>query len=179
MRFNNVHAAIKLQFRDVDSFIHQDFRGRADVRYIKKTLDTQLSWDEPARHGRGRPRSRMVTMVTPFDEVSVDKCVEFGVDILKIASSDISDWTLLEKIASTGLPVIASSGGADLEHIDDLVKFFTSRDIPFALNHCVSLYPSEDRDLELNQIDFLKDALPAHHDRLLDARASRLAPLRS
>ena len=72
-------------------------------------------------------------MVTPFDEVSVDKCIEFGVDILKVASSDIRDRTLLEKMASTGLPVIASSGGADLDHLDRLVAFFASRDIPFAL----------------------------------------------
>lgn len=160
VRFNGVHAAIKLQFRDVDNFIHRDFRDRSDVRYIKKTLATQLSWDEQRQMVEAVRDRGMVTMVTPFDEVSVDKCVEFGVDILKIASSDIRDKTLLAKIASTGLPVIASSGGADLHHIDELVAFFAARDIPFALNHCVSLYPSEDSDLELNQIDHLKARYP-------------------
>jgi N-acetylneuraminate synthase len=160
VRFNDVHAAIKLQFRDVDSFIHRDYRDRSDIRYIKKTLDTQLPWDQLKAMVDAVREAGMVTMVTPFDEVSVDKCVEFGVEILKIASSDIRDKTLLEKIASTGLPVIASSGGADLEHIDELVEFFTSRNIPFALNHCVSLYPSEDSDLELDQIDFLKVRYP-------------------
>ena len=56
----------------------------------------------------------LVTMATPFDEVSVDKCVEFGVEILKIASSDIRDRILIEKMASAGkLPVIASSGGSN------------------------------------------------------------------
>jgi len=160
VRFNDVHAAIKLQFRDVDSFIHRDFRERADVRYIKKTLDTQMPWESLRTMVEAVREAGMVTMVTPFDEVSVDKCVEFGVDILKIASSDIRDKTLLAKIASTGLPVIASSGGANLEHIDELVEFFTSRNIPFALNHCVSLYPSEDSDLELDQIDFLKARYP-------------------
>lgn len=160
VRFNNVHAAIKLQFRDVDSFIHRDFRDRSDVRYIKKTLDTQMPWEKLKAMVDAVREAGMVTMVTPFDEVSVDKCVEFGVEILKIASSDIRDKTLLEKIASTGLPVIASSGGADLDHIDELVEFFASRKIPFALNHCVSLYPSEDSDLELEQIDFLKARYP-------------------
>jgi N-acetylneuraminate synthase len=160
VRFNDVHAAIKLQFRDVDSFVHKDFRDRADVRYIKKTLDTQMPWENLRAMVEAVREAGMVTMVTPFDEVSVDKCVEFGVDILKIASSDIRDKTLLAKIASTGLPVIASSGGANLEHIDELVEFFTSRNIPFALNHCVSLYPSEDSDLELDQIDFLKARYP-------------------
>jgi len=160
VRFNDVHAAIKLQFRDVDSFVHKDFRDRADVRYIKKTLDTQMPWENLRAMVEAVREAGMVTMVTPFDEVSVDKCVEFSVDILKIASSDIRDKTLLAKIASTGLPVIASSGGANLEHIDELVEFFTSRNIPFALNHCVSLYPSEDSDLELDQIDFLKARYP-------------------
>ena len=160
VRFNDVQAAIKLQFRDVDSFVHPDYRTRADIRYIKKTLDTKLHWDELRQLVEAVRHAGMVTMVTPFDEVSVDKCVEFGVDIIKIASSDIRDRTLLEKIASTGLPVIASSGGADLAHIDTLVTFFTGRDIPFALNHCVSLYPSEDGDLELNQIDHLRARYP-------------------
>src|ERR1700675_2527453 len=42
VRFNNVRAAIKVQLRDVDSFIHKDFRNRTDIRYIKKTIDTQM-----------------------------------------------------------------------------------------------------------------------------------------
>ena len=160
VRFNDVHVAIKLQFRDVDNFVHPAFRDREDIRYIKKTLSTKLPWESLRTMVDAVRDAGMVTMVTPFDEVSVDKCVEFGVDILKIASSDIRDKTLLNKIAATGKPVIASSGGADLEHIDALVKFFADRDIPFALNHCVSIYPSEDSELELNQIDFLRARYP-------------------
>ena len=160
VRFNDVRASIKLQFRDVDSFIHKDYRHRTDVRYIKKTLDTQMPWESLRALVEAVRAGGMQTMVTPFDEVSVDRCVEFGVDILKIASSDIKDWFLIEKIASAGLPVIASSGGSSLNDIDNLVRFFAKRNIPFALNHCVSLYPSEDGDLELNQIDFLKARYP-------------------
>ena len=160
VKANGIRASIKLQFRDVDEFIHRDFRDCNDVRYIKKTLDTQLPW-ESLRRMVDRVRDHdMLTMVTPFDEASVDKCVEFGVDILKIASSDIRDKSLLRKIASAGKPVIASSGGADAHHIDALVEYFTSRKIPFALNHCVSIYPSEDSELELNQIDYLKARYP-------------------
>ena len=54
VRFNNVRAAIKLQLRDVEHFIHKDFRGRDDIRYIKKTLATRLSnedygiWSPPS-----------------------------------------------------------------------------------------------------------------------------------
>ena len=160
VRANGVRASIKLQFRDVDSFVHPDFRDRDDVRYISKTLKTKLEWSELEKLVQTVRDSGMLTMVTPFDEVSVDKCVEFGVDILKIASSDIKDKQLLAKIAGAGKPVIASSGGASLADIDELVGYFTSRRIPFALNHCVSIYPSEDSELELNQIDFLRDRYP-------------------
>ncbi len=160
VRFNEVKAAIKLQFRDVDSFVHADFRDRADVRYIKKTLDTQLPWDSLQQMVAAVRNCGMLTMVTPFDEVSVDKCVEFGVDVLKVASSDIRDKTLLRKLAAAGKPVIASSGGANEQQIDELVEFFTSRGISFALNHCVSIYPSEDSELELNQIDYLRARYP-------------------
>ena len=46
--------------------------------------------------------------------------------------------------------------------MDDLVTFFDNRHIPMALNHCVSIYPSEDHELEMNQIDFLRERYPRH-----------------
>lgn len=160
VRFNNVKAAIKLQFRDVDAFIHKDFRNRTDIRYIKRTLDTRLSKAEYATLTTAIRRAGCIPMATPFDEASVDLCVELGVDIIKIASSDINDWILIEKIATTKKPVIVSTGGSSLKDVDDLVKFFNRRGIPLAINHCVSLYPSEDHELELNQIDFLRRRYP-------------------
>jgi N-acetylneuraminate synthase len=160
VRANGVRAAMKLQFRDVPSFIHDDHAMRADMRYLSKVAATELSWAELGALVEAVRAGGMITMATPFDEVSVDKCVAFNVQILKIASSDIRDRILIEKMASTGRPVIASSGGASLEHLDDLVDFFTGRAIPFALNHCVSIYPSQDGELELNQIDFLKARYP-------------------
>lgn len=160
VRFNNVKAAIKLQFRDVDRFIHKDFRDRSDIRYIKKTLDTQMSkadYKTLVDHVRA---SGCIRMATPFDESSVDMCEELGIEIIKIASSDLNDWILIEKIASTRKPVIVSTGGSSLKDVDDLVKFFRNRNIPLAINHCVSIYPSEDSELEINQVDFLKARYP-------------------
>ncbi len=52
VRFNNVRATIKLQLRDVDNFIHKDFKDRADIRYIKKTRDTQMSREDLAAMAR-------------------------------------------------------------------------------------------------------------------------------
>jgi N-acetylneuraminate synthase len=103
-----------------------------------------------------------IPMATPFDEASVALCDALDFPIIKIASSDINDWSLLEAIGSTKRPVIASSGGASEKSLDDLVAFFENRNIPLALNHCVSLYPSEDDQLELAQIDYLKMRYPNH-----------------
>ena len=41
-----------------------------------------------------------------------------------------------------------------------IVTFFANRNIPLGINHCVSLYPTEDSELELNQIDFLCNRYP-------------------
>ena len=162
VRFNNVRAAIKLQLRDVDHFVHKDFRDRTDVRYVKKTLDTRMSDKAYATLVDAVRKAGCVTMATPFDEASVDLCVELGVQIIKIASSDGNDWVLIEKIATAGRPVMVSTGGSSQKDIDDLVTFFEHRNIPLGINHCVSLYPSEDEDLELNQIDYMVQRYPNH-----------------
>jgi len=162
VRFNNVRAAIKLQLRDVDSFIHRDFRHRDDIRYIKKTLDTRLQPEDFAKLVQAIREASCIPMATPFDENSVDFCCELGISILKLASSDCADWVLIEKMAKTKKPVIVSTGGSSLKDLDDLVTFFDNRHIPLAINHCVSLYPSEDCDIELNQIDFLRSRYPHH-----------------
>jgi len=162
VRFNNIKAAIKLQFRDIDSFIHPNYKGTGEQRYIKKTEDTKLSREDFARMVAEIRYLGCMPMATPFDEASVDLCVEFDMPIIKIASSDMNDWVLIEKIASTRRPTIVSTGGASEKDLDDLVHFFEKRDIPLSINHCVSLYPSEDSELELDQIDYLKARYPSH-----------------
>jgi N-acetylneuraminate synthase len=160
VRFNNIRAAIKLQFRDVDNFIHKDFLGREDIRYVKRVSDTKLTKAEFAKLVEAIKKSNCIPMSTPFDEKSVDWCVEFDMPIIKVASADNNDWTLLEKIATTRRPVIISTGGMSQKDMDDVVKFFTSRNIELALNHCVAAYPHEDNECELNQIDYLRARYP-------------------
>jgi len=170
VRENKVKAAIKLQFRDVDNFIHPEFKDdgagedlmklKKRSRYIQKTSKTKLSYDEFKELVEYIRKHDCIPMSTPFDEQSVDWCVEMNLPIIKIASSDINDWILLNKIATTKKPVIISTGGANDKQIDDVIKFFTNRNIPIAVNHCVSKYPSEDDELELNQIDYLKRKYP-------------------
>jgi N-acetylneuraminate synthase len=172
VRKNNVKAAIKLQFRDVDNFIHQEYKNKGkgkdllslkkQDRYIQKTQRTKLSYDEFYELVKYITKQGCIPMATPFDEKSVDWCVDMDLPIIKIASSDINDWILINKISETKKPVIISTGGANEKQIDDVVKFFEKRNIPLAINHCVSKYPSEDHELELNQIDYLKNRYPNH-----------------
>ena len=161
-RVNNVRVAIKLQFRDVDSFVHPTFKGYTESRYIKKTEATKLSIDEFKILIDEIINCGCIPMATPFDEISVDLCETFKLPIIKIASSDISTWPLLERVAKLRKPVIISTGGALDKNIDDCVRFFENRNIPLAINHCVSLYPSQDCELELNQIDYLCERYPNH-----------------
>jgi N-acetylneuraminate synthase len=157
VRFNNIRAAIKLQFRDLDSFIHRDFRPRTDIRYIRRVTETRLSKDEYAVLIDAIRKSGCIPMATPFDEKSVDWCVDFNLPIIKIASADSADWLLLEKIAKIKKPVIVSVGGTSEKDLDDMVTFFENRNIPLAINHCIAAYPHDDAECELNQIDYLRN----------------------
>ena len=172
VRKNKVRAAIKLQFRDVDNFIHKDFKilnksssleelPKKD-RYIQKTLKTKLNFDDYSILTEFIRSNNCIPMATPFDEQSVEWCKNLNLPIIKVASSDVNDWFLLNKIASTKIPVIISTGGANEKQIDDVVKFFNNKNIPLAINHCVSKYPSEDSELELCQIDYLKKRYPSN-----------------
>jgi sialic acid synthase SpsE len=159
VRFNNIRASIKLQIRDVEHFVHRDFL-KSSERYIQKTLNTRMYDQDYATMVKAIHQAGCIPTATPFDERSVDLCSELDLPILKIASSDLNDWILLEKIAKTKKPVVVSTGGSSLKDMDDVVTFFANRNIPLAINHCVSIYPSEDSQLELNQIDFLCNRYP-------------------
>jgi N-acetylneuraminate synthase len=159
--YNGVRAAIKLQLRDVSTFVHKDF-CTSECRYIKKITATQLPREAYHTFADAIRKEGCMVCATCFDERSVELAVEIGCEVLKIASSDVADWGLLRKMASTKLPVIVSTGGTSLADIDNVVKFFKNRHIPLAINHCVALYPTADEDLELNQIDFLRNRYPDH-----------------
>ncbi|TRZ47700.1 N-acetylneuraminic acid synthase [bacterium] len=162
VRFNNVRAAIKLQFRDLDSFVHKDFVQRTDIRYIRRITETRLAKEDYGVLVEAIRKSGCIPLATPFDEKSVDLCVEFEMPMIKVASADSNDWLLLEKIAKTKKPVMLSAGGLSLKDMDDVLTFFENRNIPLAINHCIAAYPTEDNELELYQIDFLKKRYPNH-----------------
>lgn len=159
VKHNNIKAAIKLQIRDVDSFIHPGYQNH-ESRYIKKTIETKMSFDQYKILVDEIINIGCIPMATPFDEKSVDTCLKLGLPLLKIASSDANDWPLIERIASTELPCIVSNGGLSEKDLDDIVEYFAHRKVPLAINHCVSQYPTEEHNLNLDQIDYLIKRYP-------------------
>ena len=152
--------AFKFQYRDLDTFIHPDFKDRMDIKNIKRFQDTRLSQEQFLELKAEVEKNGMYTMCTAFDEASVDRIREQGYDIIKIASCSFTDWPLLEAIAGTQLPVIASGAGSPLDDVDRVITFFRNRKIPFSLMHCVAQYPTADEFQEMNQITFYKQRYP-------------------
>ncbi|HEX6737640.1 MAG TPA: N-acetylneuraminate synthase family protein [Vicinamibacteria bacterium] len=145
-----VRAAVKLQYRELDSFIHPDYAGRSDVKHIPRFLSTRLAPRDFRRLVSATRHAGMLTMVTPFDEPSVELALEHEVDILKVASCSANDWPLLEAIAGAGKPVICSTGGKTIHDIDKAVSFFDHRYVTdLALLHCVGLYPTPNPQVQM------------------------------
>lgn len=173
--------AIKFQYRDLRTFIHPDFHGRMEHKYVKRFTETQLTEDEFLSMKCYAEQLGFMTICTPFDEVSVGKVEEHGYDVLKIASASFTDWPLLERIALTNLPIIASTGGATLADIDNVVNFLRNRGKEFALMHCVGEYPTSSDRLQLNQIDLFRQRYPdvrigfSTHEEPANTEAIKLA----
>lgn len=157
---HGVRAAIKFQFRQLNTFIHPDHQQNTSNKHIPRFLGTRLSRDEfrtLAEFARGQG---LLPMCTPFDEESVDLITEMDLDIIKVGSCSAKDWPLLEKIADAGKPVIFSTGGLLISDIDNLVSFFDHRGVEYAMMHCVSIYPIPPEAFNLSQIEMLRNRYP-------------------
>jgi sialic acid synthase SpsE/mannose-6-phosphate isomerase-like protein (cupin superfamily) len=151
--------SIKLQHRD-DTFFHPDHINRKDHKLIKRFVETRLGYENFKRLTNEIKNCGFLTMCTPWDEPSVDLMEELGYDIIKIASCSFNDWLLLERVVKTSKPVIASTAGAHLDEIDQVISFLSHREKSFAIMHCVGEYPCLRENLELNQIDLFHDRYP-------------------
>lgn len=149
----NIKAAVKLQYRDLDTFIHPDFKGRDDVKHISRFESTRLTYDQFSQLIDAIREEGLITMSTPFDEKGVEWCMDQGVDIIKIASCSALDWPLLTKAAGARKPLIISTGGKTLSDIDKLFNFFSHKGCQFAFLHCIAEYPAPLDSLQLDFID--------------------------
>lgn len=159
-RKHGVKAAIKFQFRDLPEFVHKDERANPTNKHVPRFLSTLLPWSDFGELLAAIRKTGLLAMCTPFDEASVDRIVAMGFDIIKVASCSARDWPLLQKIATCGLPVVASTGGLSQSEVDDLVSFLAHRGCDFALMHCVSIYPTPDETCNLANIAEFRERYP-------------------
>ena len=95
---------------------------------------------------------------TPFDETAVDFLENLNCPIYKIASFEMTDLPLIKKVAQTKKPMIISTGMSSLKEIDEtfnVAKKHGAKEI--ILLYCVSNYPAENKDFNLNNIQILKN----------------------
>lgn len=154
-----LRCAVKLQFRD-QSIIHPAHREKSDNKHIPRFQSTRLCEQEFKIFVDEIKNRGMIAMATPFDEPSVEMALRLDIEVLKIGSCSVLDRPLLEEISKTDKPVIASTGGLGISDIDWLVTFFKKRSVHFALEHCVSEYPTEIMNARLGRIKVMLNRYP-------------------
>ena len=156
----NFEFAIKFQFRDIDTFIHPDFKNRMDLKYVKRFSETKIEKEDFKLIKETAEKAGFKTICTGFDENSVFAIEKMNFDYIKVASCSCTDWPLLSAIAKVNMPIIVSTAGTMIEDVDRVVSFFKNRKKDLTIMHCVGQYPTSEYDLQLNQISFLMERYP-------------------
>ena len=154
-----VNAAIKLQFRQLDTFIHDDFKD-SDLKFVKRFRSTRLTKDEFREildHIRGHG---LTTIATPFDNESLPWLEDLDVAVIKVASCSIDDWPLLNAICKINKKIIISTGGASIGTLRKVYELFKHNQRDFAFMHCVGEYPTPVEASNLNRIRLMKEEFP-------------------
>ena len=96
---------------------------------------------------------------TAFDSSAVDFLEEMGVPIHKVASFEIVDIPLIEKMARTGKPLIISTGMATLGEMEEAIQVArTAGATQIGLLKCTSAYPAQPEEMNLCTIPHLAEA---------------------
>jgi len=98
----------------------------------------------------------ILMFATPFDVDNLHMLQEIGVELIKIASCDITNKPLLSASAGCGLPSIMSRGSSGVSEIDAAISIYTTAHAQLALMHCVSSYPMDEEDANLSAISVMK-----------------------
>jgi len=96
-------------------------------------------------------------IVSPWDENSLDFLVNNKAKVIKIPSIDTSNFWFMELVASKKIPVIASVGMCNWSEINTTWQIFEKARCPLMFLHCVSAYPSELKDKNLNCIPIIQN----------------------
>ena len=120
----------------------------------------ELSVDDHCRLAEHCAKKGILYLCTPWDAKSVDILEGFGVPAYKVASADLTNLPLLDKLAGTGKPLILSTGMSHPEEVRITVDFLNRRNAPFVLLHCNSTYPAPLHDINLKWMHQLREVHP-------------------
>jgi N-acetylneuraminate synthase len=154
-----VNAAIKLQFRQLDSFIHKDFVS-SNVKHVKRFKDTELSKDQFKELFVYIRKYNLKTCCTAFDNASIPWLEELDVSIIKVGSCSVDDWPLLEELSDINKKIIISTAGADFRTLHRVYDLFKNKNRDFAFMHCVADYPTPHDKANLKRIKVLQNEFP-------------------
>lgn len=153
---------VKFQMRDLSTLYSNQGR-RADAGYdlgSQYTLDLlnkfQLSNDELCQVFDYCKHRNVLPLCTPWDLVSVRVLDEYGIEGFKVASADLTNYEMLEKLTSTGKPLICSTGMSSEAEIKGSIGLLRRLGASFALLHCNSTYPAPLKDVNLSYLQRLK-----------------------
>ena len=155
-----ITAGIKLQFRNLDTFIHPDFQQRNDLKYVKRFNETRLSKAEFKEIVDYIKSTGLLAITTPFDNESIPMTSELNIDVLKVASCSVDDWPLLEELSNINKKIIISTAGVELNTLRKVYRIFKQKRRDFAFMHCVGEYPTANEVANLNRIKELKNEFP-------------------
>jgi N-acetylneuraminate synthase len=119
----------------------------------------RMGFDEAHWHGLKKHADErgLKFLSSPFSVEAVELLERVGVAAWKIASGEVSNAPMFERIAATGLPVLLSSGMSSLAEIDAAVALVKERGLPLTVLQCTSMYPTPPEKIGLNLIPFFRE----------------------
>jgi len=116
----------------------------------------ELSHKEEIRLKRYCDSKGIIFLSTPFSREASDRLEKMGVVAYKIGSGECNNTPLIEHIAKKGKPIILSTGMNDIRSIRRSVNIIKKYNVPFALTHCTSMYPTPYEYVRLGAIQQLR-----------------------
>jgi len=102
----------------------------------------------------------LIYLSTPFSRAAADRLEKMNVEAYKIGSGECNNYPLIEHIASFNKPIILSTGMNNISSIKPAVQIFDKYNIPYALLHCTSMYPTPYEKVRLGALNDLKNEFP-------------------
>lgn len=102
----------------------------------------------------------LLYLCTPFSRAAADRLERLGVTAYKIGSGECNNYPLVEHVAGFGKPIILSTGMNDIESISPAVEILRQKEVPFALLHCTSIYPTPYDKVRLGALEDLQRHFP-------------------